>query len=380
MKNGSAILLLVGLASFLALGDRYLISTLYEKLMGEYHISSTLVFSIIFTSFYIGYTAFQIPGGRLAERYGPSKVSGFSLIAWSLLFILMPEIRSFPLAVVVSFLIGVAQGPIFPSIIFILRLLYRDEQYARASGVTAAMGDLSPAIIPVAAFSLLFAGKSIVIPFLFFGLLGILVGLLLIIVRSRSTPHANSRKTVSINGRFILFGISFFIYDMFFYILFTWYPYFLKERFSISSASFLFGSMPWIIMAAGSVLFGLLMDKLNRDSLISIASYAIVLSSLIGISLVNNEKSFLVLTIISLLFLNPILLSSWRLSTRLSGEGRSSFVGGWMNFWGNVGGILAPFISAFMIERLGFSKTFLLSSAIPLAGMACWIYLGRSEE
>ncbi|MEM0130149.1 MAG: MFS transporter [Thermoplasmatales archaeon] len=380
MKKGLEITILVGLAAFLALGDRYLISVLYEKLMEGYHVSSTLLFSAIFTSFYIGYTAFQIPAGRIAERYGPSRISGLSLITWSLLFIALPWVRYFPLAIVVSFLIGIAQSPIFPSIIFILRLFFRDEQYARVSGITTALGDLSPALIPAAAFSLLFLGRGILLPFIFFGILGVLTGIVLILVRIDYTPQQSSGWSMFADANFIVFGLSFLAYDLFYYVLFTWYPYLLKERFSISSVSFLFGSAPWVIMAASSVLFGFILDTLNRDSFISIISYAAIFLSLIGISFTENKMLFLVLVISSLFFLNPILISSWRLSTRLSGERRSSFVGGWMNFWGNVGGIVAPFLSVFMIDKVGFSRTFLLSSTIPLAGMACWAYLGRSRE
>jgi len=163
-------------------------------------------------------------------------------------------------------------------------------------------------------------------------------------------------------------------------VLFTWYPYFLKVRFLTSSSSSLFGSVPWIVMATGAILFGFIMDRLKKDSLLSVLSYAVVTASLVTISFLNDLKAFLILMIFTLFFLNPILLSSWRLSTRLSGEMRPSFVGGWMNFWGNAGGIVAPFISALMLEREGFSRTFLLSSLIPIAGLLCWLSLRRWEK
>jgi len=40
MKRGTVVIFLVGLSSFLALGDRYVISTLYEILIRVYHTSS----------------------------------------------------------------------------------------------------------------------------------------------------------------------------------------------------------------------------------------------------------------------------------------------------------------------------------------------------
>jgi len=40
MRRGTVVIFLVGLSSFLALGDRYVIFTLYEILIRVYHTSS----------------------------------------------------------------------------------------------------------------------------------------------------------------------------------------------------------------------------------------------------------------------------------------------------------------------------------------------------
>ena len=380
MNGKVTAIVFASLAGFLALGDRYVMSTLYNQLMANYLLTSTVIFSFLFSSFYVGYTIFQIPGGRIARRFGPSKVIGISLIAWSILFLILPITKSFVAAIVIAFFMGLAQGPIFPSVIFLTRLFFKDSQYARASGIVTAVGDLSPALIPFVTLGLYYMRVDVALPFLFFGFVGIAAGIILLLLRmSYTSSQEKVRWSALLGKRYMMFGISFLVYDYFFYMIFTWYPYFLKERFAIESNNLLYGPLPWVLMAVGSLVFGLFMDKINRDVLLSEIAYGIIAITLVGMAVSRSSLMFLAFVIVSLFFLDPILLASWRLSTRLGGENSSSFVGGWMNFWGNIGGIIAPFFVASLIDIYGISRTFLISVAVPITGLVTWIYMARWE-
>lgn len=379
--NGKVTALAFGsLAGFFALGDRYVISTLYNQLMVNYHLTSKVIFSILFSAFYIGYTIFQLPGGWIAQKYGPSRVMGLSLISWSFLFLTLPLTRFFGGAVGIAFLMGLAQGPIFPSIIFLLRLYYRDSQYARASGVLSGVVDISPAVIPFVAFGLYYTHFGVILPFIVMGGVGIVAGFLMLLVRFQYTQQTEKVRWASLLGkRYVLFGISFLIYDYFFYVIFTWYPYFLKERFAIDSNNFIYGTAPWVFSAVAGILFGIYMDRINRDAIVSEISYAFIAIALVGMALSRSPPVFLAFVIVSLFFLGPPFLASWRQATRLGGEKSSSFVGGWMNFWGNIGGIAAPFVVALLISNYGISNMFLLTVSVPIMGLVTWLFMSRWE-
>jgi len=378
MKGKISILILGSIATFLALGDRYVISSLYLELMKHYSLHSTVIFSFLFSSFYLGYTITQVPGGRLAQKYGPSRVAGISMIAWSVLFILLPITHTFSVSIATAFILGVSQGPIFPSVIYLVRLFNRDREYATASGIIGAAGNISPAIIPLASLGFIYLTGNLEIPFVFFGLLGIAGGIFFVSMRTKETRNDHLRNfRTFLTKRFIVFGLSFLVYDFFFYVFLTWFPYFLRARFSIPPDDFLFSSVPWIFMSGTAVLFGILLDRINRDGMISQVSYVLVAISVVGMALSRNPFLFLFFVAVGLSFLNPILISSWRLSTRLAGEENSSFVGGWMNFWGNVGGILAPVIIASLDEIVGLTKTFLISVIVPIIGLGTWIIMSR---
>ncbi len=376
MNGRTPILVLVAIASFMAIGDRYILSTLYGELMRHYSVHSTVVFSLLFSSFYIGYTIFQIPGGRLAQRYGPSMIAGISLISWSSLFFLLPLTSSFSVALAIAFFFGLSQGPIFPSTIYLLRMLYKDRQYGTVTGVVSAVADLSPAAIPVIALGLYHFSNGISAPIFLFAAIGIALGAFFVTRKIRYNAGTEKGRLSSFLGhRYLIFGLSFLLYDFYYYIFLTWYPYFLNERFSITTGSFEYGALPWILMASGGLLFGVLMDRINRDGLISAISYAIVAISTVGIAFSRSPLPFLLFIISILFFLGPALIASWRLSTRLAGEGGSPLVGGWMNFWGNLGGIIAPVVFATLNDRLGLSRSFLLVSSIPVLGIILWMVM-----
>lgn len=378
MNRRFSILALGSIASFVAIGDRYVLSTLYGQLMGHYSIQSTVVFSFLFSSFYVGYTIFQIPGGSFAQRHGPSKVVGISLISWSLMFFLIPLTRSFVIALVIAFLFGLSQGPVFPSMIFLLRLLFNDRQFATATGVLSAIADLAPAVIPAVTLALYYLGGGLDLPIFVFAIVGIALGIFFISRNIEYKERTEKGKLSTFLGyRYLIFGFSFLVYDFFYYIFLTYYPLFLKEKFSISVSSFVYGALPWIIMAFGGLLFGLFMDRINKDAVISAVSYAIVAASTIGIALSKTPEVFLFFILVIFFFMGPVLIASWRLSTRLAGERNSSFVGGWMNFWGNVGGITAPITIASLNYHFGLSRTFLLSASVPILGLILWVAMSR---
>ncbi|RXG50907.1 Sialin [Armadillidium vulgare] len=73
--------------------------------------------SLILGSFSWGYFFLQIPGGRLSEIIGPRRVIGCSILGSAFLTLFIPVAsHTSPTAVmIVRFLMGLSQGPCFPS-------------------------------------------------------------------------------------------------------------------------------------------------------------------------------------------------------------------------------------------------------------------------
>lgn len=71
---------------------------------------------IILSSFFWGYLLFQIPGGRVAELWGPKAVFGISVLLNGVLSLSLPIVARihWTLLLVVRALQGLGQGVIFP--------------------------------------------------------------------------------------------------------------------------------------------------------------------------------------------------------------------------------------------------------------------------
>ncbi len=376
--NIKAVLIFSGIASLLALGDRYEISYFYAYLMNSYSIHSLVTFSYIFTVFYLGYTATQIPGGILAAKYGSSKIMALGLFSWSIFLMIMFLTHSFEIALLSGFLMGLTQGPIYPSMMQLLRDNYKDSDYPSATSVTTFFGDISPAFI--------FLISSIPLSFLsvprtsaaILTAIGFISGIYLLTVKKKSDTSLPSGKFYKLirDGRYWILGISFLSYDAFFYILLSWYPVIEKIRIG-SSYGGTVSYIPWIIMGFAALFFGRIMGKFNKDLLISMISYSLLI---IGVFLMLSSSSlmiFLLMVTVTLSILNPILIGFWRLSTRINGSENSSLAGGWMNFWGNLGGLISPFLTAFSIEKFGLIGIAVLMFIFIIMGMVSRFVLGE---
>lgn len=92
------------------------------------------------SSFFIGYIATQIIGGRLADKHGGKAVLGIGVLVWSVATLLTPPAAAAGFAVLIAarILMGVGEGVAFPAVYSLYgRWTLRDEK-SRAIGLTYA--------------------------------------------------------------------------------------------------------------------------------------------------------------------------------------------------------------------------------------------------
>ncbi|HEX7749761.1 MAG TPA: MFS transporter [Bordetella sp.] len=83
--------------------------------------------------FFIGYVLLQAPGGHLAEHRSAKNFIGLSILAWGGLSILCGFVQDSTQLIVVRFLIGVAEGGVWPAIFVILTHWFPNEERGRAN-------------------------------------------------------------------------------------------------------------------------------------------------------------------------------------------------------------------------------------------------------
>src|SRR5215831_11277471 len=105
--------------SAIAYLDRVNISIAGHFIQEEYHLS-TVQLGWIFSAFLIGYAAFQAPGGRLADRFGPRKILALGTIWWGVFTALSAMISPSLAGVVfvlatVRFALGLGEAVVYPA-------------------------------------------------------------------------------------------------------------------------------------------------------------------------------------------------------------------------------------------------------------------------
>jgi MFS family permease len=83
--------------------------------------------------FFIGYIILQVPGGHWAEHRSAKQFIGASILAWGGLSILCGFAQNATQLLIVRFLIGVAEGGVWPAMLVILSHWFPNEERGRAN-------------------------------------------------------------------------------------------------------------------------------------------------------------------------------------------------------------------------------------------------------
>ncbi len=83
--------------------------------------------------FFVGYVILQAPGGHWAEHYSAKKFIGYSILAWGGLTVLCGFVQNAWQLLLVRFLIGVAEGGVWPAIFVIISHWFPNEERGRAN-------------------------------------------------------------------------------------------------------------------------------------------------------------------------------------------------------------------------------------------------------
>src|SRR5450631_619006 len=115
------------------------------NMTGELHFSNE-VFGFGAGIFFFGYCLLQIPGAMLAQRWSARKWIAAVMMGWGLLASLTGFIQTSTEFNIIRFLVGVAEGGLFPAVVVYLTHWFRQEDRAKAVAVFMAAIPVSNAI------------------------------------------------------------------------------------------------------------------------------------------------------------------------------------------------------------------------------------------
>ncbi|MCC5467823.1 MFS transporter [Pelosinus baikalensis] len=389
--------------SFISYMDRVNLSVATPTIMQELGFTK-MDMGFIQTAFFVGYALMQIPGGIMSEFWGHRRVLAIAATWWSAFTVLTGACSNFTSFILARSLFGIGEGPMAPAFGRFIYRWFNNNEKGRASSFMLSGVFFGPVVGPTLTILLMmnFGWRSV---FIIFGGVGLLLAALWYYL-AKDTPHeskfTNAAEADYIeeglmvdsdkkelapwraflgSSQFWAIGIQYFITDYIMYVFLAWLPLYLIEaqNFSLQKMG-IAASFPWAALCIVTATCGYISDKLvasgvsrhKSRTLFGILGLIICCITLyLGAVATVPWLNVLWLTI-SLGSLGLTFNASWAACLDIGGKFAGSITG-WMNFWGNMGGIAAPVATAWVATNYGWQAAILTTAASAVIGIVAWL-------
>jgi ACS family glucarate transporter-like MFS transporter len=408
------------LLSAVAFLDRTNISIAGIFLRSEYHLTNQQL-GRVFSAFLIGYAAFQVPGGWLAERMGPRRLLTLGVLWWGVFTILttaVPNQLGSALIVLIGvrLALGAGEAVIYPaSNQFVARWFpVRERGIANGwifAGVGAGAG-LTPHLL-----TWIVTHQGWRSSFWFSAVVGFIVGGIWFLI-SRDTPEQhpyisqeevtqiqeglnlkaspvvaslNEPALVEVRSRWFnivrsrsvwAITFSYFTYGWVAWIFFSWfYTYLAEVRHLDLKTSATYTMLPFIALTICCLLGGILNDwaskryglRVGRCALASASLFLTALLLTFGSTLHNARSASLVLAAsMGALYISQS--SFWSVTADIAGV-HSGVVSGVMNTGCQIGGAATAWFTPVIADHYGWDAPFFVAAGLALLGALAWLFV-----
>lgn len=377
--------------------DRLVIATALPSIGREFGLNHSQQ-GLLLTAFFITYALFQFPGGLLADKIGAKKTMVIAMVSWSVFTGLTGLAISFGMLLIVRVLFGVTEG-IFPGAAM-KAVAERTEPRTRmtANGIILGSNPFGAALAPLIAapviaavgwqnsFFAVAAAGVVVAVVLWFGLPRALPAEIAVdsaVAASATAPRFNVLGLLR-KGVLWRFTLLFGGYDLVAWGLTSWVPGYLQTvRHVSTSASGALASIPFFCGTVGTVLGGLLYDRVfhGRHRLLLVPSFVVGGGFLLLMAWASSTGMFIFYQSASLLVLYLSFMPIFGLPLRLLPREVVGSASGLINMGGQIAGAIAPFAMGFIADHISFTAAFLfLEFGLVVAVIATFWAPQRPED
>ena len=415
-KTRWLVLLLISLMYMITYMDRTGISIAAPAMEREFGLSKTAI-GVVFSVFLWAYAIGQIPGGWLADRFGPRMVLLIIVPFWSLMTAMTAVASGLTSLIGIRFVFGLAESGAFPTATRAMQLWFPKAERGIVHGVTHSFSRFAVAIVPFLAVSIMVTlGWRWI--FYLFGATGLLwSAAFYLLYQNLPEKHArvNQEELARIRGRdadgeikpitlhqqlrtpwktifrsanmwYIAGGYCCFYYGTYFFM--TWFPTYLVDYRHLSLKTVgVWASLPLLAGMVGDIVGGTLTDKVyRRTGKLKFARRIVAAPAMLasGVCLIPAATAHSAWTAIlcltaSLFFLELVISPAWAVPMDVGGE-YSGTVCGVMNMAGSLAASLSPIIFGALVQRGFWILPFFISAGVLLTGALIWAFLIDAEK
>ena len=402
--------------------DRTNLAVAAPELSKELELSNEQL-GYIFSAFGWSYAALQIPGGLLADKYGPRFLYAACLITWSFSTIAQGFAKGFASIFGFRFATGAFEAPSYPINNRIVTSWFPNNERASAialyvSGQFIGLAFLTPVLVAVQV-AVGWRGLFIVT-----GLVGLIWGIVWYVFYRDPLQHAkvnqaeldhiekgggifrvktpiapdnyrdgtataepsiwrweNFRQIFSSRTLWGVYIAQFCVNATLWFFL-TWFPtYLVKFRGLDFIKSGYLASIPFLAACAGLLLSGFVSDRLvQRGVSVGLARKTpIIIGLFLSVSIVGanyTDETSLVIFFMALAFFGAgMALISWVFVSILSPKKLIGLTGGVFNFMGNLASIIVPIVIGYLAKEGNFKPALVFIGALGLLGAISYTFI-----
>ena len=390
--------------------DRTIMSIAGPGIIKEFQLSETAM-GTVYSAFTLGYALLMIPGGRLADRFGPRRVLTWMALGSALFTALTPlgarpGLGAYwgviPSLIIMRLGFGLSTAPLYPTCGRMNLNWIPLWQRGRVQGVVTAGSGFGGAVAPVL-FAWMIAAIGWRASFLAAAAATTALGAAwFFYVRDRPSQHPSVRESLDIplpevadhvethkptpwrallsDKNLILLTLGYFAVGYFQYIFFYWMYYYLGEiRGLESSESAVYTTTLFLTFGIMMSIGGWVSDRMaarygRKLGLRLVGVGGLALSAVLLYAGANTNETVTAVTLMSLaLGCSGVSdVTFWAATIDVSGE-QVGAACGILNAGGNVGGLIAPVATPYIAARAGWSTGLYFGSAMALLGSLTWL-------
>lgn len=348
----------------------------------------------LLSCFFWTYAAFQLVAGWLVDRFDVNRVYGIGFFLWSLATCVTGFANSFTALLILRLLLGIGESVAYPAYSKIIAATFPETK----RGLTNALVDASTKCGPAVGILLggLFVGQyGWRIFFIGTGLISFLWLLPWFAfapqTRQRDLVRVDTPSIREILGKREAWGTFFGLFgsNYVWYFLISWLPtYLVAERHFSKQEMATLGSLPFWCIAATSIIGGQLADtwiargasptKVRKTFVI--AGLLLTISMLPSVLVTDHQTSMTIL-IVGCLPFGFYTSNLWAITQRVAGPKAAGKWTGLQNGFGNLGGVVSPWLTGFLVDQTGsFAWAFFAAGCALFGGALSYAVLVRNVE
>jgi sugar phosphate permease len=393
------VLALIFVAYLFCYVDRMVMSTTIPYMGKELHLSKTAM-GMAMSAFFLGYTAFQIPGGILVDKYGPRLIMTIAFTVWSVFTGVTGMIAGLFQLLLARVVFGIGEGPFPAASMKSIALWFDQSKRATATSIILSSNALGPAIAPLLAVAIMAhwgwraTFYSLVLP-------GLVVAVLIAIYVTddprASEKREESSQAASKTSQAAQYSfwqvlkeptvwkatVMFFFANIAGWGFKSWLPgYLVIARHMDMKTMGVAASIPFFAGIVGYLFGGWLSDgRFKNDRKIPVIIFQLVTALLFYLMFtVASMAMLMIYQTLAGFFLSAMLAATWALPVSSVSKKITGRAVGIFNTGGQMAGLVSPTIIGYLVDvsKGSFNSSFIFMISCLIISSAITLTMGTN--